>query len=271
MKSERGRTMSCSGRGRPLRDGASPLNSVLGRHREVSVLRNRAMILLITNVAAATALIASAAQAHPDYEHTEVVREPDGRVWFLVLHYTDGIIFGDPVWLIVRDAGGTTIAETETAKDICVWGCSIGRCFVFRYAHDQPFLPANVWRFSRGQLQPRNSLGLRLFGVVVPLLDDPVGYGVGVCLFFAPFGVHALMGRISRQMVRTLSRLCLWLVAVPCLLLWLYFTLVGGVSTVLMLGLVSMFGAAWAVWKMKRPNNELQLTSGERMVGAARS
>jgi hypothetical protein len=30
----RRRTMSCSGRGRPLRDGASPLNSVFGRHTE---------------------------------------------------------------------------------------------------------------------------------------------------------------------------------------------------------------------------------------------
>src|SRR5262249_18619831 len=59
--------------------------------------------------------------AHAPYEHAQAtVTDPAGRRLQVVARYTDGIIGADPVTVMVRDAAGMTVAETESARDAIV-------------------------------------------------------------------------------------------------------------------------------------------------------
>jgi hypothetical protein len=210
---------------------------------------------------AASLLAVPTAEAHPDYEHTQVVEDADGRPWQLVLHYSDGILRGDPVSLIIRDAAGGTVSETEIGRQICVWGCRIGDCLVFRYDLGQSPFPANVWRFESGRLESRDSVGMQMLGALVPLLNDPIGYGFWLCLFFAPIVLHVQASRVRSEGVRIVVHIVLWIGAAPFLAVWLRMTLVSQISPVLLFGLVAVVGGAWSVWRARHGNKEVPSTA----------
>ena len=119
--------------------------------------------------------------------------------------------------LIIRDAAGSTVRETEIGRQICIWGCRIGDCLVFRYALGQSLFPANVWRFESGPLEPRDTLGM-------------------------------------------------WFGAAPCLVLWLWMTLVSQISPVLLFGLVAVVGGAWSVWRA-RHGSKVERAASRRGAG----
>jgi hypothetical protein len=210
---------------------------------------------------AASLLAVPTAEAHPDYEHTQVVEGADGRQWRLVLHYSDGIIRGDPVSLIVRDASGGTVAETDIGRQICIWGCRIGDCLVFRHDLGRSPFPANVWRFESGRLEPRDTAGMQVLGAFVPLLNDPIGYAFWLCFFFAPIVLHVQARRLRNATVRICARTALWIGAAPCLVLWLWMTLVSQISPVLLFGLVAVVGGAWSVWRARHGRMEVPSTT----------
>jgi hypothetical protein len=209
------------------------------------------MSRLVAIALTASLLAAPPAQAHPDYEHAQVVRDGDGRAWQLVLHYTDGILTGDPVSLIVRDAGGGTVSKTEFARQVCLWGCRAGTCTVFRYALGWSPFPENVWRFEAGKLEPHDTVGMRALGVLVPLLNDPIGYGFWLGLFFAPIVLHVQARRL-RKGLRIGARTVLWVAATPCLALWFYLSLVSQLSPLLVLALIAVFSAGWLAWRTRQ-------------------
>ena len=66
----------------------------------------------------ATLACATDAQAHPPYERlAATITDSSGQTLQVVARYTGGILGTDPVTIVVRDAAGKTVAETERARD----------------------------------------------------------------------------------------------------------------------------------------------------------
>ena len=228
---------------------------------------------VVVGVLFATGLVRpSAGAAHPNYEHVErTVRESDGREWHLVKHFSDGIIFYDPVKLIVRDSTGAAVAETEFSRNVCVVGCGV-RCVVYRYVDEQPLLAVNVWRLEGGKLQPADSMALHALGAIVPLVDDPVSYVVAVVFFYAPFVVFAVLGRVPWPRARMAMQFGAFLATVPYLFSLAYaLLLLSHLSWAIVVFLLVAVGVAWVRRIVRRPNNELQLTRGVAQMDAPRS
>jgi hypothetical protein len=93
---------------------------------------------------------------------------------------------------------------------------------------------------------------MRVLGAFVPLLNDPIGYGFWLCLFFAPVVLHVQARRLRNETLRIGARIVLWVAAAPCLALWLYFSLVSQLSPVLLLALIAVAGASWLTWRTRQ-------------------
>lgn len=167
--------------------------------------------------------LASPALAHAPYERLErVFTDTSGRTLQLVKRYTDGIIFADPVQLIVRDSSGATLAETQAGRDVGVL-CWRGRtCVVYRYDGSMPLAPDDVWRLHDGALVRTDSTILLMLGVVAPLWSHWLGYLIAIGLFFLPFAVVTRVWQWRRKGARGFVLVVLGILGPVFLLLWLY-------------------------------------------------
>jgi hypothetical protein len=161
--------------------------------------------------------------AHPPYEHPErVITDGNGRSLHLVKSYVDGIVFTDPVKLVIRDADDRTVAETEYGRDLAVvcWGSR--PCVVFRYDGVAPVVPTNVWRLEGGQLRDARSPALIALGVIAPLWDHAGGYAFSIVALGVPLVVFWLLLRSPDSRRRTLLMAVAGLAALPYFGIWLY-------------------------------------------------
>lgn len=186
------------------------------------------------------------ASAHPPYEHPErVITDKDGRSLHLVKSYVDGILFTDPVKLVVRDADDRTVVETEYGRDLSVVCWRSRPCVVFRYDGVAPVLPANVWRLEGGKLHDARSPVLLALGVVAPLWDHAGGYVFSFISLDVPLLVLWLLVRSPGSRLRTLLLTLVGLAAVPYLGIWLYaVTLLSYLSLPLVVAACAGAGAA---------------------------
>lgn len=161
--------------------------------------------------------------AHPPYEHLErVVKDDGGRSLSLKKSYVDGILFTDPVKLVVRDDDDRTIVETEYGRELTVLCWSSRSCVVFRYDGLLPVLPQNVWRFRGGHLYEDRSPGLVALGVVAPLWGNASGYLFSFASVGVPFLVFWLLSGPSRSPRRAALMSIAALGALLYAVIWLY-------------------------------------------------
>jgi hypothetical protein len=168
---------------------------------------------------------ASTTSAHPDYEHLErVVTDGSGRQLHLVKWYWDGLVFTDPVTLLVRGADGKTLAKTPPGRDVSVVCWPTARCLAFRYEGFLPVVPEDVWVLREGRLDRVDSIwaiGLRALGIVVPLWTNWLGYLVATALAFPPFVLLPLVAR-WRGVVRDIIVVLLCIAGPLYLIPWTY-------------------------------------------------
>jgi hypothetical protein len=161
--------------------------------------------------------------AHAPYERLErTFTDTSGRTLHLVKRYTDGIIFADPVQLIVRDSSDATLAETQAGRDVGVlcWG---GRtCVVFRYDGSMPLVPSDMWMLREGLLDRTDSFLMLMLGVVAPLWSHWLGYLIAIGLFLLPFAVLRRLAKRRRTVPRAVLLVALSVLGPVFLLLWLY-------------------------------------------------
>lgn len=93
----------------------------------------------------ATLLAMSIVWAHPPYERVSrsLGDTSTGQVT-LIKSYVDGIVFTDPVKLVVRNREGGTVSETEYARDLAILCWSSVACTVFQYDGFLPLAPSKV-------------------------------------------------------------------------------------------------------------------------------
>jgi hypothetical protein len=179
---------------------------------------------LIATVLAFSCLVwPSSAGAHPPYEVPErVITDGSGHSLQLVKSYVDGILFTDPVKLVIRDADDRTVAETEYGRDLSVVCWRTRPCVVFRYDGLGSVLPSDVWRLEGGQLRDARSPALVALGIVAPLWDHAGGYALSIVLLAIPLLVIWLLIRSPVSRRRTLLLAVTGLASVPYFGIWLY-------------------------------------------------
>lgn len=100
--------------------------------------------------------------AHEDYEKVVTPpgfapeRETPDRPLEVVLHWTDGIVFYDPVKLVIRTTDGKVLAETDYYRDIVLFWFKDAEYAVAM----QPWsvFYHRVWRYESGELLPIDDL-----------------------------------------------------------------------------------------------------------------
>ena len=110
------------------------------------------------------------ADAHAPYERlAATITDPSGRTLQVVARYTDGIIGTDPMTIVIRDASGTTLAETAQARDAIVRCPSYESCRVFLYEPPFNIFPLDVVRLdSTGFISERVARHL-IVGALLPV------------------------------------------------------------------------------------------------------
>lgn len=171
----------------------------------------------------ATLLAMSIVWAHPPYERVSrsLGDTSTGQVT-LIKSYVDGIVFTDPVKLVVRNREGGTVSETEYARDLAILCWSSVACTVFQYDGFLPLAPSKVWRLSPAGLISESSAGLWLLGIVVPYFEHWLGYLIAVGSVLVPLAGLVTLRRRPAGAARSVM---LWLVSIATLLLvpiWLY-------------------------------------------------
>ncbi|HEU0075595.1 MAG TPA: hypothetical protein VFS30_16455, partial [Dehalococcoidia bacterium] len=108
--------------------------------------------------------------AHAPYEHVEAaVTDPGGRRLQVVARYTDGIIGADPVTVMIRDAAGVSVAETESARDAIVRCPSYDSCRVFLYEPPFSVFPRLVLRLEPSGFIAEAADRYWVMGALLPL------------------------------------------------------------------------------------------------------
>lgn len=100
---------------------------------------------------------------------------PDGRELRIVEHYTDRIMFGDPVKLMVYDADGKVVAETPYYRGVIAQQLSPNSMRVFGIAFGSDF-SNQVWIFSGTQFDEQFSLLGRFAATAASVRKHWLGY-----------------------------------------------------------------------------------------------
>jgi len=127
------------------------------------------------------------ASAHEPYEMpAAVLVDSSGERFNVVKRYTDGIFFTDPVRLVVRNAQGATVAETDAGRDISLLCPTERKCVAFRYDGLMPIVPEDVWWLEGSNAWKAQSVLLTVAGVPVLFWDHWLGYLVALAFLWVP-------------------------------------------------------------------------------------
>jgi hypothetical protein len=198
----------------------------------------------------------ASALAHPPYEHNVgLIPGGDAGDVRLVKAFTDGIVLPDPVTLVLRDTQGRTLAETPVAADIAVLWPSKRRCLVFRFEHDAPLWPKDVWEVTGPQLTPRTSAWLYAIGPVVHVWNNAAEYLFVLLVPWASIcGLIVTWTRMRRPWAATLSLLLVPLALLGTVLLFgaLFFSNLSGPILLLLAGVATASTWRWRHLKLVR-------------------
>jgi hypothetical protein len=168
--------------------------------------------------------------AHPDYEQPLDqfrLQDANGDALKLVRHYTDGIVCGDPVKLLIYDSRGKELAETGYYREILIERTSDGRLQVYGVGM---FSFWDEWVLENGKLQKSRSLALSK-GLMASLKAQWPGYVIWLVLSLGAVLVYRrrFKGRSSGCLV---SAAWIWLMGTLmygslCISLMLGFTTIG--------------------------------------------
>jgi len=236
--------MPRSSRRRAIRVGDS-----LDRHSRVRDTVRLPIVVLFTTLAGPTALVS----AHPAYEHTvRSLTDASGAYVDIVKSYIDGIVFTDPVKLVVRPrTGGAPVAETGFQRDVSLLCWSRSKCVAFGFDGFFPIWPSVVWHVSTNGLTRVEGRGIRLIGVLAPLWDHRLGYLLALVLLAVPAGLFKTVSALRQAKgYRAVVRVCAAVVGSGWLLLWGYAViLLSDLSFPLVLLLVALVIGLLRVWR----------------------
>lgn len=152
--------------------------------------------------------------AHEDYEHVETtLTAPNGEPFEVVQHWTDGIVFTDPVKLILRKPDGEVLAETEYRRNLVVTRTSDDRGIAFTASPWNVFYH-RAWWIESGELVPADDFAHIPLAFAVAIKEHWVAYTVNVSLIVAAFA--AWRARNGQRIVwRRVSLAALACFAIP--------------------------------------------------------
>src|SRR5258708_1216040 len=128
---------------------------------------------------------ASPGRAHRDYEiPVMTIPGAGGAPLTLVRHYTDGILFADPVRLVVYDVSGAVVAQTGFFRDILVHRTSDGTVYVFGVGYLSVFF-RQAWIVQGTALVPVHSPACYGYALLSALRTRWLAYGISVFLCVA--------------------------------------------------------------------------------------
>jgi len=178
----------------------------------------RAVVLTV-----AVFLVPGGAWCHPPYERVaHTLTDPSGTKLLLVRSFIDGIVLSDPVKLVVRDAHGETLAETEFVRDVSTFCPAADRCLIFLFEGSAPFLPKQTLRLSGHSLVPATGGWLPLLGVVMHVWNHWLGYLMTLVVVFLPFVVLRRLWRLRNNTIRVAGLALAVPVSALVLFAWLW-------------------------------------------------
>jgi hypothetical protein len=181
----------------------------------------------LRHLAAAVALVMvpAAAFSHPPHEVRAFMVEGRGKTVELVEYRVDGILFADPVKLIVRQPGGPVLTETAFGRataSVCV----AGRCYGFWFPGAFSVIPAVALHVTPEGVTAA-PLGIRRLGLVPAMWEHGLGYLAALVFFFVPLVILRRTARLSRPW----RGIGLGLFGVMAVLWWLvWFYVVAGLT-----------------------------------------
>jgi hypothetical protein len=130
-----------------------------------------------------------------DYEvPLATITDDRGEVFRLVRHYTDGIVMGDPVKLVVYDQAGGLVAETPFGRDVLTYRNGDGELYVFQTGFTEYFF-RQAWVFRNRELLPAEGPRCYGYSLLATLRTRWLGYcfsagllGAGGLAFLAKAG-----------------------------------------------------------------------------------
>jgi hypothetical protein len=175
----------------------------------------------------AMALCWSPALAHPPYERLDrVLSTESGESVYLVRAYMDGILGSDPVKLVVRDARGKVLAETDYRRDVSLLCLTAARCLVFQFDGALPVLPARMYRLNGGSLARTGDWWLVPVGVLDHVWNHLLGYAIALGVIFVVVAVHRRADAAPPGAARTIKLAVVFVVGGIILFFWFYVLLI---------------------------------------------
>jgi hypothetical protein len=174
---------------------------------------------------ATTLSLAASAYGHPPYEIPhKTFTTPSGREIQVVRSYIDGIMGTDPAKLILREASGRVLAETDYLPSIVLSCPSLRSCLAFEYDPQDSMLPTRVLRIRESGFEVETpSTRLLLLGAILPVWEYLFLLLVS-CLALAaiPMAAQLLATRPRSPLI-----IGAWIVLALGTLPWLFFWLLG--------------------------------------------
>jgi hypothetical protein len=189
-----------------------------------------------------TLLLPSQALAHRDYEWVVTTVPGSGsETYAVVLHSTDGIMFGDPQKLIIRDSAGKTVAETHYTQGLVVSEPVNGRLLIFEVT---PLWFWEGWAFKNGSFTPLPPDDTFIDALLANLSYNWFWYGCSTLICVAALPRFAVKLDIAPGKARNVA------------IIWLFGTLVyGSLSILLIVGLALPLGLLLR-WCQRLPQSE---------------
>jgi hypothetical protein len=196
--------------------------------------------------AASFAVSVAPARAHRPYEQLDrTMSDAHGRQLQLVRYYEDGIIGADPVKLMLRDASGTVLAETDFSRDVLVHCQADNVCLAFQY--DPPFrvLPTAVLRVSESGFAVHRP---SRFQLAIAAVLPPTKHWFDFLFSAGALAAVPLVAQFLPRRGRWWLVATAWSLFVPCAALWLFVFYLGiGLNTLVSVWWTLPMAAALAV------------------------
>lgn len=166
------------------------------------------------------ALFSTIAQARPFYEKVDrIIEAKDGKKITLARSYLDGFTKLNSVQLIVYDENGTLLLETEFGRDVVVFCKEPDDCFAFLYAGVLSIAPDEIYEIKGHKIVNGGELRLVLYGVIAPLMQNPIKYLLAIFLFVLPVKLFSYRTR-KRFKINCLKKGYLGFL---CIIIWICF------------------------------------------------
>ena len=161
--------------------------------------------------------------SHPPYDISQgYYKATEGKEYKLVKSYVDGILFTDPVKLLIKDIDENTVNETEFCRNICILKWVVKSPVIFGYKHSLSLIPEKIWRINNEGLITSNNKIYKFIGIFYPLFDQFIWYLLSLILFLLPFLFLYRIWKRNRKFKRAILMVSLGAISALYLLIWIY-------------------------------------------------